>query len=85
MDGHEAANAKPGYGCITKKTSFAYNHQNYRLLRCFTFVALGRSRWRSLRCSRGSYLGEDDIERIEDIYGRSTPVERRVAVKTIAQ
>ncbi|PVZ57862.1 alginate biosynthesis protein AlgA [Pseudomonas sp. B1(2018)] len=38
-----------------------------------------------MRCSRGSYLGEDDIERIEDIYGRSTPVERRVAVKTIAQ
>jgi mannose-1-phosphate guanylyltransferase/mannose-6-phosphate isomerase len=33
----------------------------------------------------GSYLGEDDIERFEDIYGRSTPVERGVAVKTIAQ
>jgi mannose-1-phosphate guanylyltransferase/mannose-6-phosphate isomerase len=33
----------------------------------------------------GSYLGEDDIERFEDIYGRSTPVERGVSVKTIAQ
>jgi hypothetical protein len=33
----------------------------------------------------GSYLGEDDIERFEDIYGRSTPVERGVSVKPIAQ
>ena len=33
----------------------------------------------------GSYLGEDDIERFEDIYGRSTPLERGVSVKTIAQ
>ena len=33
----------------------------------------------------GSYLGEDDIERFEDIYGRSTPIERGVSVKTIAQ
>ncbi|AMB84427.1 mannose-1-phosphate guanylyltransferase [Pseudomonas agarici] len=33
----------------------------------------------------GSYLGEDDIERFEDIYGRSTPVERGISVKTIAQ
>jgi len=33
----------------------------------------------------GSYLGEYDIERFEDIYGRSTPVERGVAVKTIAK
>ena len=33
----------------------------------------------------GSYLAEDDIERFEDIYGRSTPVERGVSVKTIAQ
>ena len=33
----------------------------------------------------GSYLGEDDIERFEDVYGRSTPVERGVSVKTIAQ
>jgi len=32
-----------------------------------------------------SYLGEDDIERFEDIYGWSTPVERGVAVKIIAQ
>jgi mannose-1-phosphate guanylyltransferase / mannose-6-phosphate isomerase len=32
-----------------------------------------------------SYLGEDDIERFEDIYGRSTPIERGVSVKTIAQ
>ena len=33
----------------------------------------------------GSYLGEDDIERFEDIYGRSNPIERGVSVKTIAQ
>lgn len=33
----------------------------------------------------GSYLGEDDIERFEDVYGRSTPVERGVSIKTIAQ
>jgi mannose-1-phosphate guanylyltransferase/mannose-6-phosphate isomerase len=34
----------------------------------------------------GSYLGEDDIERFEDVYGRtSTPAERGVSVKTIAQ
>ena len=33
----------------------------------------------------GSYLGEDDIERYDDIYGRSTPIERGVSVKTIAQ
>lgn len=33
----------------------------------------------------GSYLGEDDIERFEDIYGRSTPIERGVSIKTIAQ
>ena len=33
----------------------------------------------------GSYLAEDDIERFEDIHGRSTPVERGVSVKTIAQ
>ena len=33
----------------------------------------------------GSCLGEDHIERFEDIYGRSTPVERGVSVKTIAQ
>ncbi|MPQ68803.1 MULTISPECIES: mannose-1-phosphate guanylyltransferase/mannose-6-phosphate isomerase [unclassified Pseudomonas] len=31
----------------------------------------------------GSYLGEDDIERFEDVYGRSTAVEQEV--KTIAQ
>jgi mannose-1-phosphate guanylyltransferase/mannose-6-phosphate isomerase len=33
----------------------------------------------------GSYLGEDDIERFEDIYGRSNPIESGVSVKTIAQ
>ncbi|MND49698.1 Alginate biosynthesis protein AlgA [compost metagenome] len=33
----------------------------------------------------GSYLGEDDIERFEDIYGRSTPLERGISIKTIAQ
>ena len=33
----------------------------------------------------GSYLGEDDIERFEDVYGRSTPVGRSVSIKTIAQ
>ncbi|RZI86589.1 mannose-1-phosphate guanylyltransferase/mannose-6-phosphate isomerase [Pseudomonas shirazensis] len=34
----------------------------------------------------GSYLGEDDIERFEDVYGRSaTPIERGISVKTIAQ
>ncbi|MGV8888217.1 MAG: mannose-1-phosphate guanylyltransferase/mannose-6-phosphate isomerase [Pseudomonas sp.] len=33
----------------------------------------------------GSYLGEDDIERFEDIYGRSTPIDRGVSVKTIAR
>ena len=34
----------------------------------------------------GSYLGEDDIERFEDVYGRtSMPAERGVSVKTIAQ
>lgn len=33
----------------------------------------------------GSYLGEDDIERFEDIYGRSTPTDRGVSVKTSAQ
>lgn len=33
----------------------------------------------------GSYLGEDDIERFEDVYGRSTPIERGVSIKTIAQ
>lgn len=33
----------------------------------------------------GSYLGEDDIERFEDIYGRSIPLEREVVAKNIAQ
>uniref|UniRef100_UPI0023EF1A4E hypothetical protein n=1 Tax=Pseudomonas sp. RL_5y_Pfl2_70 TaxID=3088712 RepID=UPI0023EF1A4E len=33
----------------------------------------------------GSDLGEDDIERFEDISGRATPSERGVSVKTIAQ
>ena len=33
----------------------------------------------------GSYLGEDDIVRFEDTYGRSTPEERGVSIKTIAQ
>jgi mannose-1-phosphate guanylyltransferase/mannose-6-phosphate isomerase len=33
----------------------------------------------------GSYLGEDDIQRFEDIYGRTAPIESGVSVKTIAQ
>ncbi|MDT4794940.1 mannose-1-phosphate guanylyltransferase/mannose-6-phosphate isomerase [compost metagenome] len=32
----------------------------------------------------GSYLGEDDIERFEDLYGRSAD-QGEVRVKTIAQ
>ncbi|NBA96218.1 mannose-1-phosphate guanylyltransferase/mannose-6-phosphate isomerase [Pseudomonas sp. R5(2019)] len=33
----------------------------------------------------GSYLGEDDIERFEDIYGRSTPTAAGVSIKTVAR
>ena len=34
----------------------------------------------------GSYLGEDDIERFEDVYGRSTPgIEAGVKTQTIAR
>ncbi|MBD8574894.1 mannose-1-phosphate guanylyltransferase/mannose-6-phosphate isomerase [Pseudomonas syringae] len=33
----------------------------------------------------GSYLGEDDIERFEDVYGRSGPVEAGVKTQTLAR
>jgi hypothetical protein len=44
-----------------------------------------QSRWKSLLCNP-SYLGEDDIERFEDVYGRSTPsIEAGVRTQTIAR
>jgi mannose-1-phosphate guanylyltransferase/mannose-6-phosphate isomerase len=33
----------------------------------------------------GSYLGEDDIERFEDVYGRSNVLEMGIRTKTIAR
>jgi mannose-1-phosphate guanylyltransferase/mannose-6-phosphate isomerase len=45
-----------------------------------TYIPLGekhrlatraRCRWRSSRCNRAAYLGEDDIVRFEDTYGRA--------------